>query len=149
MDVGYDERPLLFTTPSNGMVIQASRSRLCNGFRPRPSNIAPLSEQQVQAIDALHAAGQANAQRFEFRSGDILFFNNMRMMHARDGFVDGCEEENTTARYLLRLILKDERNGRWEVPPEMAPTWKELYDHEDREEIVTVHPSLFSFKATH
>ncbi len=79
----------------------------------------------------------------------MLFFNNMRMMHARDGFVDGCEEQNTTKRYLLRLILKDERNGKWEAPPEMDSTWEELYDHADEEEIVPVHESLFSFKAAH
>lgn len=84
-----------------------------------------------------------------FRAGDILFFNNMRMMHARDGFVDGNEAENTTRRYLLRLILKDERNEGWEVPEAMERTWRELYAHDDGDEIVPVHPRLFSFKAAH
>jgi hypothetical protein len=74
----------------------------------------------------------------------------MRMMHARDGFVDGCETRNFTKRYLLRLILKDERNAtNWEVPPEMKPTWSDLYEHEDRDELITIRESLFSFKATH
>ena len=93
--------------------------------------------------------GQQVARRFEFRSGDMLFFNNMRVMHARDSFVDGCEEQNTTRRYLLRLILQDERNGRWEVPPQMEPTWRELYAHEDDDEVIPIHESLFSFKAAH
>jgi hypothetical protein len=71
------------------------------------------------------------------------------MMHARDAFVDGNEEENTTKRYVLRLILKDERNSKWVMPPQMANTWKELYDHEDEMEVVPIHEELFSFKAGH
>jgi len=148
-DCGYEERPLLFDTPSNGLVLQASRSRLCNSFRPRPGSIGELSEAQIRALDALHTVGQEVAHRIVFRAGDMLFFNNMRMMHARDGFVDGSEAENTTQRYLLRLILKDERNGGWEVPEAMEKTWRELYAHEDAEEVVPVHPTLFSFKAGH
>ena len=147
--MGYDRRPLLFTLPSNGTAIQASRTRLCNGIRPRPSFLPPLSAQQIRSLDSLHAAGHEVARRFQFRSGDILFFNNMRMMHARDSFVDGCEDQNTTKRYLLRLILKDDRNNGWELPPELASVWQELYDHDDDEEVIPLHESLFSFKASH
>jgi hypothetical protein len=89
------------------------------------------------------------AHRLQLRSGDIIFFNNLRMMHARDGFADGDESENTTRRYLLRLILKDESNDKWAMPPEMATTWKEIYDHEDETEIVPIREELFSYKAGH
>lgn len=106
--------------------------------------------QQVEAINALHVAGQEVARRIDFHRGDMLFFNNLRMMHARDGFIDGDEDENTTRRYLLRLILKDERNAdSWEIPPELKRTWEELYDHDDEEERFMIHPELFSFKASH
>ena len=83
------------------------------------------------------------------RSGDMIFFNNLRMIHARDGFVDGDECENTTKRYILRLILKDERNDGWQVPPEMAETWREIYGHEDEDEVVPIKEELFSYKAGH
>lgn len=147
----YDERPLLFTLPSGQLALQVSRSRLFGTpTRPRPTWLPPVSAQQIEAVDALHVAGQDVARRFEFRSGDIIFFNNLRMMHARDGFVDGNEEENTTKRYLLRLILKDERDDvNWEMPPEMQPTWKEIYDHDDEKEIVPIREELFSYKAGH
>jgi hypothetical protein len=146
-----DERPLLFKSPSGNLAIQASRARLFGtAASPRPCSIPPLSAKQIEAIDALHATGQTVALRFEFRSGDIFFFNNMRMMHARDGFIDGSETENTTKRYLLRLILKDERNSSgWEIPSEMETTWKELYDHRDEDEVVGIHEELFSYKASH
>jgi hypothetical protein len=146
-----DERPLLFTLRSGNLAIQASRARLFGtAAKPRPLSTPPLSIKQIEAIDALHAIGQAVALRFEFRSGDIFFFNNMRMMHARDGFIDGNEAENTTKRYLLRLILKDERNSsEWEIPSEMETTWNDLYDHGDEDEVISIHEELFSYKAGH
>lgn len=147
----YDERPLLFTLPSGHMAVQASRSRLFGtACRPRPASLPPLTPQQEEAIDALHAAGQTVAKRVDMRAGDMLFFNNLQMMHSRDAFVDGDEEENTTRRYLLRLILHDDRaDGSWEIPPQLASTWNELYDHADEEEVFAIHPELFSYKAAH
>ena len=79
----------------------------------------------------------------------MIFFNNLKTMHARDAYVDGDPRENTTARYLLRLILKDERNPAWEVPDELRETWRGLYDHDEDEEAIPVHPKLVSLKATH
>ncbi|KAF2279313.1 Clavaminate synthase-like protein [Westerdykella ornata] len=147
----YDERPLLFTLSSGQLAVQASRSRLFGTqCRHRPSSLPPLSNAQVEAIDALHAAGQAVSQRIPSRSGDMIFFNNLRMMHARDAFVDGDAEENETSRYLLRLILHDERpDARWEIPPALKPTWDELYAHADEDEVFAIHPELFSYKAAH
>lgn len=97
----------------------------------------------------MHVAGQEVAHRFAFRSGDVVFFNNLRMMHARDDFKDGLEEQNTTKRYVLRLILKDDRNKGWEVPPELEETWRQLYDHQDEKELIFVKPDLVSYKAGH
>ncbi|ORY09660.1 hypothetical protein BCR34DRAFT_486920, partial [Clohesyomyces aquaticus] len=148
---GFDERPLLFTQPSGRLAIHASRSRIFGtASRPRPDCLPPLTSKQREAVDALHAAAQEVSQRFDFRSGDMMFCNNLRLMHAREAFVDGDEDENTTKRYLLRLILHDDRQeSKWEVPPELSKTWKELYDHDNEAEVFTIHPELFSFKAGH
>jgi hypothetical protein len=109
-----------------------------------------LSPQQVEAVNALHVAGEMVAKRVKYRDGDMLFFNNCQMMHARDAFVDGDDNNNTTNRYLLRLILHDARDDApWELPPELVKTWKELYDHRDEDEVFAIHPELFSHKASH
>jgi hypothetical protein len=140
---------LLYTLPTNGLALQASRTRISDAFRPRPSFLPPLTSQQIEALDALHVIGQEVAHRFAFRSGEMVFFNNLRMMHARDAFVDGCEAQNTTKRYVMRLILRDGRNPGWEVPPEMEETWRELYEHQDGDEVIPVWRELMSRKATH
>lgn len=133
------------------MAVQASRSRLFGtACRPRPNSLPPLLPHQIEAIDALHAAGQTVAKSFDLRSGDMLFFNNLRMMHSRDAYVDGNEEENTTRRYLLRLILQDDRaDAPWEIPHQLVSTWEELYDHPNEQEVFAIHPELFSYKAAH
>lgn len=148
---GYDKRPLLFTSSTGELMIQASRSRLYGiPTRPRPDCLPPLSTQQVEAVDSLHIVATEVARRFELRSGDMMFFNNMRMMHARDSFIDGEECDNTTKRYLLRLILKDDREAAiWDRPVQMEPTWKELYDHRDDMEVIPIKEELFSYKAGH
>lgn len=97
----------------------------------------------------MHVVGQEVARRFAFRSGDIVFFNNLRMLHARDSFVDGCGEHNTTKRYVMRLILKDDGNRGWELPSELNEKWRELYDHQDEEEIIPVKERLMCYKADH
>ncbi|CAN9274571.1 unnamed protein product [Alternaria alternata] len=147
----FDQRPLLFTLPSGRTAIQASRSRLFGtACRPRPDSLPPLSSQQTEAVNALHVIGDMVAKCVECRSGDMLFFNNCRMMHARDAFIDGDDNSNTTKRYLLRLILDDDRDDApWELPPELLETWKELYDHRDEDEVFAIHPELFSYKCSH
>lgn len=138
----------MFNLPNNGPAIRASRTRLCDYTRVL-AGLHSLTREQIEALDAVHVAGQQVAHRFSFRSGDLVFFNNLRMLHARDGFKDGLEEQNTTKRYVLRLILKDDRNEGWEVPPELEETWKELYDHQDEKELICVRPELVSYKAGH
>jgi hypothetical protein len=150
-ECGYDARPLLYKLSSGEFAISASRARLTGTpTRPRPEHMAPLSNLQLESLDALHAVGKQVAERFNFRSGDVIFYDNRRMMHARDAYVDGDEENNQTKRYLLRLILKDERNAsQWELPPQLKDVWSELYDHELEEEVFSVHKELFSYKISH
>lgn len=148
---GYDTRPLLYTLSSGEFAISASRARLTGTpTRPRPNTLAPLSDLQRESLDALHAVGKQVAHRFDFRSGDVIFYDNRRMMHARDEYVDGEEENNQTKRYLLRLILKDERNlSQWELPPKLEEVWSELYDHKVEDEVFSIHEELFSYKISH
>jgi hypothetical protein len=79
----------------------------------------------------------------------MLFFNNLRMMHARTAYLDGNEKDGTSMRYMLRLILKDLENNAWQEPHELAGTWEELYDHADEEELVSIKAELFSYTASH
>ena len=78
--------------------------------------------------------------------GDMIFFNNLSMLHARDSFID-----DTTVgrkRHLLRLILRNEEMA-YELPKQLEQTWAELYDHPVEEEIFPVKSKLFTFACSH
>lgn len=147
---GVDERPLLFEKPDGQFQIQCSRARIFGPpSKPRPGHLPPLSKKQIEAVDALHVAAHAVKHRLTLEVGDMLFFSNLQMMHARDAFVDGNITDGTSERYLLRLILRDENNVSWHLPKELESTWQELYDHRNEDESVPIKAELFSFKAGH
>lgn len=90
---GGAARPLLFHTPSGTrperVIIQYAR-RGFTGFQalPREGDIAPITEQQAEALDFLHFLAEKYALTLDFQKGDVQYVNNLSIFHARDGFVD-------------------------------------------------------------
>lgn len=76
----------------------------------------------------------------------MVFFNNLSMMHARDGFVDN--EAAGLKRHLLRLILRDD-GAAYELPEQLKDTWRDLYEHKVEEEEFPVKKELFAFACSH
>lgn len=101
---------------------------------------------QKKALDTLHHLAAKRAIEIKLQPGDMIFFNNLSMMHARDAFVDNDAEGRK--RHLLRLIL---RNQEWayELPKQLEETWRGLYDHDVEEEMFPVKKELFTFASTH
>jgi alpha-ketoglutarate-dependent taurine dioxygenase len=66
---------------------------------------APLTAEQVAALDALDAAAAGPRMRVEFdmRPGEMLFANNRWILHNRTAFEDFAEPERK--RHLVRLWL--------------------------------------------
>ena len=135
------------------LLVACSRARFTGTpTRPRPKSLPDLTAQQLITLDALHMIGMKVAISFDFQAGDLLFFNNTTMMHARDSFTDADIESEGPKRHLLRLILRDERPtaaGRWTIPRALEDVWKSLYDHQDQEEIFSVKEELFSWATSH
>lgn len=87
------------------------------GFRP--SNIPLLTRRQGAALDALHFTAASLAYRVEYQKGDVLFFNNRRILHGREAFQD----EGNGKRHLLRLWLRDEELA-GTPPPPLDKVWE-------------------------
>ena len=106
----------------------------------------PSSKTQQQALDTLHILAKRRAVKIQLQPGDMIFFNNLSMLHARDAFVD--EQCPGNKRHLLRLILK--KKGRaHELPSQLAETWKQLYEHGAEEELLPIEMELFSRATEH
>ncbi|UPK92095.1 hypothetical protein LCI18_003030 [Fusarium solani-melongenae] len=88
-------------------------------FGYRPADIPDLTRSQNAALDALHFAATGSMHRLLYQRGDVVFFNNRRLLHGRDGFRDG----ESGKRLVLRLWLRDEQLAG--VPPApLNKVWK-------------------------
>jgi hypothetical protein len=107
----------------DGRVFLQSFRRPFTGFgaTTRSDNLPPLSEEQMFALDELHFTADKECLVIDLQDGDLLVFNNLATLHARDSYKSGTEGEQ---RYLLKMILQF---SAWEVPPAMADQWEELY----------------------
>ncbi|KAF8185728.1 taurine catabolism dioxygenase TauD [Pholiota molesta] len=121
-DPPFSERPLLHYVDSK-IIIQYAR-RYFTGFQglPRSANIAPITEAQAEALDALHFLAEKYSLGLNFQKGDIQYINNLSIFHARDGFKDSPQK----ARHLLRLWQRNEELA-WKLPDPLKPLWARTF----------------------
>ena len=144
----FDKRPIAFPQPFSGRtLINCSRSRITGTpSSPRPTSLPPLTQTQKRALDTLHYLAAKRAIEVKLQPGDMIFFNNLSMLHARDAFVDN--DAMGQKRHLLRLILRNEEKA-YKLPPQLEETWRGLYDHDREDELFPVKSELFTFASTH
>ncbi|KAE8140795.1 hypothetical protein BDV38DRAFT_239411 [Aspergillus pseudotamarii] len=118
-------RPLLFhqkpseTTPER-LLINFSR-RWLTGFGDL-KRTRLLSVRQAEALDALHFLAERFHLSMKLQKGDMQFFNNWSILHARRGYKDGPQQK----RHFLRLWLKDPENA-WPTPEQLQWKWDDIY----------------------
>ncbi|CAF9928420.1 MAG: hypothetical protein ALECFALPRED_004054 [Alectoria fallacina] len=144
----FDTRPIAFPNHFPGRVlINCSRARITGTpSAPRPASLPALTSIQRRALDALHYTATKHATKIQLEPGDMVFFNNLSMMHARDAFVDN--EAAGLKRHLLRLIIRNDEAA-YELPEQLRDTWRDLYEHEVEEEEFPVQKELFAFACSH
>lgn len=139
-------RPLVFH--ANGHVyINCARATITGtASRPRPMSLPALTPVQREALDTLHHISQEVAYPITFASGDLLLFNNLRKLHARDRYTDDASRGHH--RHLLRLIVQDE--GRpWALPEPWRSVWQGYHQHDVAQETMSVRPEWFSASIGH
>ncbi|KAK4163000.1 hypothetical protein QBC43DRAFT_290257 [Cladorrhinum sp. PSN259] len=111
-----------------------------------------ISEKQNAALDAAHFAAETVACRVQYHAGDLLFFNNRRILHAREGFTDnamvpphvdigrgvveggdgGHDDINETKkRHMLRLWLGDRELAGTPPGQMLQQVWRDAFDRND------------------
>ncbi|KAK2608124.1 hypothetical protein N8I77_006757 [Diaporthe amygdali] len=125
------------------VIISADPGRL--GLHPataeKRSEGCYLTELQLRALKVLNDLAEKHAVSIPAQAGDILFINNLSMLHKRDSYVDADDkvaeegspamvrngiEENTLRRWLTRLWLRNESLS-WEIPEDMKIPWQAAY----------------------
>lgn len=131
----YRERPLLFH--QDGRVILSFSRRPLTGSKvsPRTPGIPSLTEAQAEALDAVHFTAERHALVLNQQRGDMQFWNNLSIVHGREGFEDSA----TQKRHLVRLWLRDPAEA-WPLPAELQEQWNNAYGENARPEKWPVSP---------
>lgn len=118
-------RPIMSSSNGN---ISLTFSR---GFLGKPRSGPPeahLSAEQVHVLDTLQRLCEEHSFVLEPRRGDILVFNNLAFLHARDEFVDDGDEPielvsegqdnpiEPRHRHIVGFLFRD-REYAWPHPP--------------------------------
>lgn len=97
------------------------------GGRSRNPLLPPLTELQVEAMNTIHFLSEKNAICLPNEEGDILYLNNMSIIHAREALrskVDG--KPVLSGRHRLKLFLRDPKRA-WSIPDKLKVVWERLY----------------------
>jgi hypothetical protein len=108
-----------------------------NGSSPRSRDIPDLGASHVEAINALHFAAERHALSMKLKPGDLLFWNNLALLHGRTGFTDSPDRR----RHLLRLWLRNDATEKnWPIPEELQASWNDAFNHGGRPQLWPIEP---------
>ncbi|KAF5663238.1 hypothetical protein FHETE_7618 [Fusarium heterosporum] len=86
------------------------------------SDIPVLSDSQVHALEVVSDASSRVELQLKLETGDVLFFNNLALVHRRDAYMD----DDTSSRHMVRLWLRSQKYG-WAIPKGLLPPWEAAY----------------------
>lgn len=89
---------------------------------PRSAQIPDLTQAQVEALDLIESIADRSAFVLDLEPGDILFWNNLGLLHSRNGFTDTATEK----RHLVRLWIHNDTET-WPIPSALRERWEESY----------------------
>ncbi|RSM08093.1 hypothetical protein CDV31_008306 [Fusarium ambrosium] len=107
---------------------------------PHPSmtnntNIPTLTEDQLHALQAVSEAASQSEVRLDLQTGDLLFFNNLALVHRRDAYTDHA----SSSRHMVRLWLRSQKLG-WAIPDGMLPPWEAAYGESRKKNKAALYP---------
>jgi len=124
-------RPLLFEEHDRTILSYQRRPLIGLSDFPRRAGLKPLTNKQIEALDVLEALASRFGLTFELKTGDILYVNNLALLHGREAFK--CEHLNGCRRHLLRMFLKDEESE-FPLPGPLDAVVRGMYEHDVEEE---------------
>ncbi|KAI1127101.1 Clavaminate synthase-like protein [Nemania abortiva] len=124
-------RPLL--VEEDGKLICNYRIRPFQGTPgyPRNPELGPLPPHHEEALDIVGKIAEKLCLKFEFKTGDIQFVNNLSILHAREEFRRA--EGDDSRRHLLRLVQMDDEFA-WKVPGELNEAMDRMFTHDPDDE---------------
>jgi Taurine catabolism dioxygenase TauD, TfdA family len=111
------------------------RPLLGSATSPRSKDIPDLSDKQVEALNLIQLLAEEDALIIDLEPGDLLFWNNLGLLHARNGFTDS----QSRRRHLVRIWLHNDDLG-WAIPQQIRQPWKDAFEHDGRQQLWPLEP---------
>lgn len=86
------------------------------------SKIPVLTDVQKHALEAVSESACRSEVQLKLQTGDLLFFNNLALLHRRDAYKD----DERSSRHLVRLWLRSQTFG-WSIPDSLYKPWNAAY----------------------
>ncbi|KAI1390457.1 Clavaminate synthase-like protein [Hypoxylon trugodes] len=102
----------------DNLVISMDPARIGPHPLARYGSIPDLTPGQEEALAVLQRTAEKHQMKLETQPGDIVFINNLSLLHARESYEDGT----SSSRHLVRLWLRNTELG-WRIPPAMKMPW--------------------------
>ncbi|WVQ82087.1 hypothetical protein IAT38_004215 [Cryptococcus sp. DSM 104549] len=93
-----DGKPLFFAVGDKEVISSYSR-RPFFGFYEADADVQPLSREKHLALDAVHFTAEKFSLDLDLQKGDLEFFNNLTVFHARTS----SEDSDKNQRHLIRI----------------------------------------------
>ncbi|KAI1204572.1 Clavaminate synthase-like protein [Annulohypoxylon truncatum] len=104
---------------ADNLLISMDPARIGPHPLARNGSVPQLTAEQREALAVLQDVARKNQLRLETQPGDIIFLNNLGLLHARESYQDSA----SSSRHLVRLWLRNKRLG-WAIPPSMRMPWE-------------------------
>lgn len=105
------------------VLLRFSRYGITGWQKERNPDLPSPTKSQLDAIDAVQFIAAANCIEIPLSKGDMLFVNDMAVMHARDAFTEGGQ---FLKRHFLKMLFHDPEKN-WPVPESAKAAWLKMY----------------------
>ncbi|CAH0020748.1 unnamed protein product [Clonostachys rhizophaga] len=110
-------RPIIYCVDNKVQINFATAFLKGSSYIPRQADSPDLTVQEEEAIKILLQVSRKHSMRLSQAPGDMLFVNNLCILHARDSFINDGASGKT--RRLMSLMLRDPELA-WRKPTATA-----------------------------
>ncbi|KAK4100171.1 Clavaminate synthase-like protein [Parathielavia hyrcaniae] len=89
----------------------------------RESPVPSLTSLQLEALQVLSNLASKHRHRLDTTEGDMVFINNLALLHARDSYVDS---KDGPGRHFVRLWHRNPELA-WNIPQSMLVPWEAAF----------------------
>lgn len=77
----------------------------------------------------VHFTAEKHGVTFTMSSGDMVFYNNLAVLHGRNAFEDSAGKSGK--RHIMRLWIRNEELA-WKTPEALKHFWHNIYGDSER-----------------